>query len=50
METTNTRFFKSPPPEVYNKMKSERDSFINPMADSSFNNTSSTFRRTEIDT
>jgi hypothetical protein len=49
MESTNLRFYKSPSPEIYKKMKTERETLMKGSGDIKFHNTAAKYRRPEID-
>ena len=50
METTNSRFYKSPSPDVYKKQKAERETLLNNNGEIKFNNTEAKMKRCELET
>jgi hypothetical protein len=50
METTNSRFYKSPSPDVYKKLKTERETLMNTNGEIKFNNTTGKMKRSELET
>ena len=50
MQSTNSRFYKSPSPDIYKKMKNERESLMNQSGEVTFPNTVAKQRRHELDT